>query len=187
MGLPCPPDPEYINPVELMSTSQYQYLRMITFTLISLNSHWISDILNILICFYRMTSLLSSIFLKWSSIVWKSTHSFQTLTQLSSTQLYHNAWQTHSRELNFSWQGFPSSCLIWTRTLPLNWTSLFHSRGCILFWRRPHITYLITHDPQHFLFAKEKGLSLLLTSTKTFNPAAVRTSFISAHVGFSTA
>lgn len=39
----------------------------------------------------------------------------------------------HSREENLSRQKLPSVCFSWTLTRPRNWTSLFHSRGCILF------------------------------------------------------
>lgn len=46
------------------------------------------------------------------------------------------------RERNLSWQRAPSSCFSWILMRPLNWASLFHSLGCILFWKKKKIERL---------------------------------------------
>lgn len=65
---------------------------------------------------------------------------------------------TDLRDGNCTRQRLPSSCLSWTRTLPLYWTSRFHSLEYILFFSR-----------------------------NAFSPTAEHTSWISVAVGFSTA
>lgn len=65
---------------------------------------------------------------------------------------------TDLRDGNCTRQRLPSSCLSWTRTLPLYWTSRFHSLEYILFFSR-----------------------------NTLSPTAEHTSWISVAVGFSTA
>lgn len=65
---------------------------------------------------------------------------------------------TDLRDGNCTRQRLPSSCLSWTRTLPLYWRSRFHSLEYILFFSR-----------------------------NTLSPTAEHTSWISVAVGFSTA
>lgn len=65
---------------------------------------------------------------------------------------------TDLRDGNWTRQRLPSSSLSWTRTLPLYWTSRFHSLEYILFFSR-----------------------------NTLSPTAEHTSWISVAVGFSTA
>lgn len=65
---------------------------------------------------------------------------------------------TDLRDGNCTRQRLPSSCLSWTRTLPLYWRSRFHSLEYILFFSR-----------------------------NTLSPTAAHTSWISVAVGFSTA
>lgn len=54
------------------------------------------------------------------------------------------------RERNLSWQRAPSSCFSWILMRPLNWASLFHSLGCILFWKKEKNWTTSVVKNQHF-------------------------------------